>query len=68
MNKQTKILIVDDESFMHDIFTKTLGDSYAVTPAESGADALMLAQSERPDLIILDVECPAWTVTNCVGA
>ena len=58
MNKQARILVVDDDSFMLDIFTKTLSENYVVIPAESGADALMLAQSECPDLIILDVEMP----------
>lgn len=58
MNMQTKILAVDDDSFMRDIYAKTLSGNYAVTTAESGTDALRLAQSERPDLIILDVEMP----------
>src|ERR1017187_10476834 len=58
MNMQTKILVVDDDSFMRDIFAKTLSENYAVTPAENGPDALMLAQSERPNLVILDVEMP----------
>jgi len=58
MSKQTIILIADDDSFMRDVFEKTLNDHYLVTSAENGADALMLAQSECPNLIILDVEMP----------
>ncbi len=58
MDKQIRILVVDDDSFMRDIFTKTLSDSYTINPAENGADALMLAQSEGHDLIILDIEMP----------
>jgi DNA-binding response OmpR family regulator len=58
MDKQARILVVDDDSFIRDIFTKTLSESYTISPAENGTDALMLAQSECPDLIILDVEMP----------
>jgi len=58
MSKKTVILVADDDSFMRDVFAKTLSDSYAVTSAENGADALMLAEAERPDLVILDVEMP----------
>ena len=58
MDKQTRVLVVDDDSFMRDIFAKTLSESYAIIPAENGPDALMLAQSERLNLIILDVEMP----------
>ena len=58
MDRQARILVVDDDSFMRDIFTKTLSEGYDIIPAENGPDALMLAQSECPDLIILDVEMP----------
>lgn len=58
MSDQTRVLVVDDDSFMHDLFAETLSANYRIIPAESGADALMLAQGERPDLIILDVEMP----------
>ncbi len=58
MGDKTKILVVDDDSFMHEMFTEALSGNYDIIATESGADALMLVQSERPGLILLDVEMP----------
>ena len=58
MDNQTKVLVVDDDSFMRDIFAMTLSDSYTFLSAENGEEALKLAESECPNLIILDVEMP----------
>ncbi len=59
MSEKAKILVADDDSFMHEIFAEALGDSYQLIAVENGADALAQAQSEHPDLVILDVEMPA---------
>jgi CheY-like chemotaxis protein len=53
-----KILVVDDDDFMQEMFLEALQHNYSVIPAENGADALMMAQSERFDAIIMDVEMP----------
>lgn len=53
-----KILIVDDDDFMQEMFADALQKNYCVIQAESGADALMLAANEHPGAIILDVEMP----------
>jgi len=58
MNSATKILVVDDDSFMRNVMTDVLSSNYQVISVESGADALMLAQTESPNLILLDVEMP----------
>ena len=58
MNEKASILVVDDDDFMHEMFAEALGKTYRVIPAESGADSLMLAQNEGPDVVILDVEMP----------
>jgi CheY-like chemotaxis protein len=58
MGSTAKILVVDDDSFMHEIIAETLGNSYQIIPAENGNDALAKAQSDHPGLIILDVEMP----------
>lgn len=58
MSDKAKILVVDDDSFMHEIFAEALGDTYQVIPVGSGEDAIATAQSEPPDLIILDVKLP----------
>lgn len=58
MSKKQNILVVDDDDFMHEMYAEALNQNYRITPTDSGADALFLAQKERPDLIILDVEMP----------
>jgi len=54
-----KILIVDDEMDVLSMLEKGLTtEEYSVIKADKGKDALGLAKSERPDLIILDLEMP----------
>lgn len=58
MAKKT-ILIVDDERDALFILDGELtGRGYSVIAADNGNDALNLAKSERPDLIILDLWIP----------
>jgi CheY-like chemotaxis protein len=54
-----KILIVDDERDAMFILEKELAArGYSVIASDNGNDALNLAKSERPDLIILDLVMP----------
>ena len=54
-----KILIVDDERDALFILEKELAArGYSVIVADNGNDALNLAKSEHPDLIILDIWMP----------
>lgn len=54
-----KILIVDDERDSTFALEKTLSlKGYRVITAERGHNAIVLAQSELPDLILLDVMLP----------
>jgi len=54
-----KILIVDDEKDALFILEKELaGREYSVISADNGSDALNLAKSQYPDLIILDIQMP----------
>lgn len=54
-----KILIVDDEKDTLCILEKELtARGYSVIAADNGNDALSLAISKRPDLIILDIWMP----------
>lgn len=54
-----KILIVDDEQDALSILEKELvGRRYSVISADNGNDAINLAKSESPDLIILDLWMP----------
>ena len=54
-----KILIVDDEKDVLMVLEKRLVDSgYAVIKSENGKEALIQAETETPDLIVLDVMMP----------
>ncbi|MBE7550695.1 MAG: response regulator [Anaerolineales bacterium] len=50
-----KILVVDDQPQLLELVAVTLQDNYQVLFAENGRQAIEIAQTERPDLILLDV-------------
>lgn len=58
MSGEANILVVDDDPFMHEMYADALSEKYRLIAAEGGAAALQLAQTERPDVIVLDVEMP----------
>ena len=54
-----KILIVDDEPQIRRVLRVTLSaQGYVVSDARTGEEALEQLRSERPDLILLDVNMP----------
>jgi two-component system, OmpR family, alkaline phosphatase synthesis response regulator PhoP len=56
---QRKILVVDDEQDIVDLISYNLSkEGYHVLKAFNGTDALSVASSELPDLVILDVMMP----------
>lgn len=56
---QKKILIVDDERELVDFIKMRLeANNYAVVVAFNGTEGLEQVQSEKPDLILLDVMMP----------
>jgi diguanylate cyclase (GGDEF)-like protein len=56
--KRSTILVVDDLPVNIEVLVENLAGDYDVLCATSGKEALELAQSERPDLILLDVRMP----------
>lgn len=59
VNKNQKILIVDDEPDILEILKYNFEkESYTVTTASNGKEAIELAKKTNPDLIILDVMMP----------
>ncbi|MBF0488143.1 MAG: hybrid sensor histidine kinase/response regulator [Nitrospirae bacterium] len=57
-SQQWTVLIVDDEPGFRQLLRQILQDKYNLSFAGSGAVALELAQSIRPDLILLDIVMP----------
>ena len=59
MDKHQKILVVDDEvHILHVVSLKLRNGGYEVITAQDGNEALELAQTELPDLIITDYQMP----------
>ena len=58
----TTILIVDDEPPILDLVRFTLEDAdVRIVEASDGAEALLVARREKPDLILLDLQMPKLT-------
>jgi DNA-binding response OmpR family regulator len=53
-----KVLIVDDDHRLRQIVCTTIGAEFQVVEASNGPQALTLARSDDPDLILLDVNMP----------
>ena len=63
-----KILLVEDNEMNRDMLSRRLQrKGYAVVIAHDGEQALVLASSEDPDLILMDISLPkmdGWEVTR----
>jgi len=54
-----KVLIVDDEEdFLQTLGKRLTTEGYSVIAANNGTDAIALAKSQHPDIIILDIIMP----------
>jgi len=58
MAKKQKILVVDDESNIRLLVKNMLGNRYNVVEAGDGDEAIIQAEKEKPDLIMLDILMP----------
>jgi len=64
-----KLLVVDDDDHIRTLLRKTLTEEgYDVREAANGTDAILLAQSERPSLIILDILMPGISGFDVLAA
>ena len=60
-----KILVVDDEADVRRYITAILEKGgYETVTAEDGAGALEVAQQEKPDLVVLDLQMPNQSGTD----
>jgi len=58
-NGRKKVLIVEDDSFVMDIYQTKLSDAgFATLEAVNGSEALKILEKEIPDLILLDILMP----------
>ena len=54
-----RILVVDDQEDLRDVLRTLLtGSGYAVIEAADGESGVAMAKSERPDLILMDIQMP----------
>lgn len=53
-----KILVVDDEPSDRILLRKILSKNYIITEASNGEEAVDLARSEKPVLILMDIMMP----------
>ena len=58
MDKNDKILIVDDEPANLFLLELILEDNYTIVKTNNGREALDLIEKEVPDLILLDIMMP----------
>lgn len=58
MHEDFTVLVADDEKHNRTLLTELLGDRYRIILAKSGVQALTLAQTHAPDLILLDIVMP----------
>ena len=67
-----KILLVEDNEMNRDMLTRRLErKGYAVVCALDGAQAVLMAQSEKPALILMDMSLPGldgWEATRQIKA
>src|SRR6185503_1950385 len=65
-----KILLVDDSEPNRDMLARRLRrNGYDIVTAADGQQAVDLAQSEHPDLILMDLNLPVldgWRATPCI--
>lgn len=57
-SKKQSVLVIDDSIITLEILSGLIGDEFDVLVSTSGNEGLLLAQSELPDLILLDVVMP----------
>ena len=66
-----KILVVDDTELNRELLTQLLEEDYDLVVAEGGAEALIIIEQEKPDLVLMDLGMPimdGWEATRRIKA
>jgi len=66
-----RILVADDVDFNRDLMVQLLETEYEVMVAIDGEDAVKKAETEKPDLILMDLRMPildGWEATKKIKA
>ena len=58
MEEKKKVLIADDEVYVRLLVRSILGRDYIVLEASDGEEAVYLARTQRPDLMLMDIMMP----------
>jgi len=53
-----KILIADDEAYIRLLVKSALGTDYTVLAASDGEEAINVARSQKPDILLMDIMMP----------
>lgn len=63
-----KILFVDDEENLRELYKQQLSlEGYSVILAANGIEALIRAEQERPNLVIMDIRMPEMDGIEALG-
>jgi Response regulators consisting of a CheY-like receiver domain and a winged-helix DNA-binding domain len=64
-----RVLVVEDErTIAESVAVRLRAEGFTVDLAHDGPTAVATATTARPDLVVLDVICPASTDWRCVDA
>ncbi len=58
MTQRPRVLIVDDDQSLLDLLTTILSDRYDCVAVDDGSDAILVAQEQHFDAVVLDVMMP----------
>ncbi len=56
--EKRKVIIADDEPSIRALVSSVLGGDYTVLEASDGEEALDIARSQKPDLVLMDIMMP----------
>ena len=71
MSARKTILVIEDHEFNRDLLIQILEDFYDVLVAVDGAEGVAKAETQRPDLILMDFGMPVmdgWEATRTIKA